>query len=91
MLDGQQTANMSFRDDPERAARRDGTSTAPNLTRPKERSGTDLNCSESTPGGRPPNPSDYCDIVLCRLEFRLRRLSGHVAEMLRGPSLTLAV
>jgi len=29
-----------------------------------------------------------CDIVLCRLDFRLRRLSGHVAETPRGPGLT---
>ncbi len=30
----------------------------------------------------------HCDIVLCRLEFRLRRLSGRAAETSGGPSLT---
>src|SRR6266852_879654 len=30
----------------------------------------------------------YCDIVLCRLEFRFWRLSGRVATVPRGPGLT---
>jgi hypothetical protein len=32
----------------------------------------------------------YCDIILCRLEFRLRPLSGRVAETPGGPGLTLS-
>ena len=32
--------------------------------------------------------STICDIVLCLLEFRLRRLSGRVATAARGPGLT---
>jgi len=32
--------------------------------------------------------STICDIVLCRLDFRLRHLSGHVAETPKGPGLT---
>jgi hypothetical protein len=31
-----------------------------------------------------------CDIALCRLEFRLRPLSGRVAETPGGPGLTLS-